>query len=914
MPSVAIEYYFINNIAELQIYSDSSLREKTEMVKKSKKNLVPALISLLLLLLTMSTASLAPNTKTMSATHQLESYLQGYTPNKIILYDLLDHVENASWWNLDPVWDNTPFGNDLGDHGAAKYEYNITLENGKFYPRVVLIRPNNSTGGFMKCDWYDATLPSQTPLFLKVEFGFAADADPKSKMFPYVYVFREDLLPEPGGDRYKIPDACYSGVLQTLLVDLTAYAGQTLNIGFCADKVDNDTPLSNLYLTKAYVLTPKTDEWSTKISREWLDYPNVFNLEFDLDLMYLLHATVNDMGAAPEHYLGEKFGTPEGDILYEGFIRTRHLMGMKYLAQQGAFKAFRLEELLEKYPGLVNASCVDSWGNTIYVEWLQPPRKWLSINNPSWQKYLKDAIKLAIDSGADGFLIDEIRSNVDIFIGGRGSYDNSSIEGFKDWLETHNLTKFYNAYRVLTVKSLDELTPAHIDYVHWGEHLYSTDERKLFDLYKEFTEDAVLQFWTETITEARAYAAGQGKEFVFTCNIPGNCTPEWKFEYDLVALLDYITFEGEYATTENVRNRWHGIYGYPEYSVLNPCHIVDRMPAINEIDASPLVKLKTAESYAAMGRGTDHFGLAGTWTAEGYVRSATNLSEVAKYSEFVLVNSIAYEHLSRELEPEMTTNAQPTTTILTYLGEENERLLAHIVNRDYNEESHDIESQPQFNLSIEIPQNFSLEGKNAYLISPDTPEVAELNYTVENGYLALEIPEVYIYSILIISDPILFESSRILHIANLWARDAKFDDVYISDIDETLRDALTAYNEGKYQEAKDLSLQVTDDIQNRIRLRDEIWVALIARELMGLEVENVKGIFYQGQYELASSMLAADLNYDGHINIGDIFIVAKAFQSRPGDEHWNATADIDKNSFVNIVDLYEVASRFGEAL
>jgi len=183
MPSVTIEYCSINNIAELQIYSDSLLREKTEMVKKLKKNLVPALISLLLLLLTMSTASLAPNTKTMSATHQLESYLQGYTPNKIILYDLLDHADEAEWY-AQPREEQIPFGEDLGDEGAVRYEYNVTLEDGKTYDRTVMVRPNINLTPQNWSDiegrWY-FELPNVTPLYLKAEWGFAPEDHPIEK-------------------------------------------------------------------------------------------------------------------------------------------------------------------------------------------------------------------------------------------------------------------------------------------------------------------------------------------------------------------------------------------------------------------------------------------------------------------------------------------------------------------------------------------------------------------------------------------------------------------------------------------------------------------------------------------------------------------------------------------------------------
>ena len=41
--------------------------------------------------------------------------------------------------------------------------------------------------------------------------------------------------------------------------------------------------------------------------------------------------------------------------------------------------------------------------------------------------------------------------------------------------------------------------------------------------------------------------------------------------------------------------------------------------------------------------------------------------------------------------------------------------------------------------------------------------------------------------------------------------------------------------------------------------------------------------------------LQTDLNGDGKVNIIDIYIVAKAFGSKPGDRNWNVVADLDKN-------------------
>ena len=60
--------------------------------------------------------------------------------------------------------------------------------------------------------------------------------------------------------------------------------------------------------------------------------------------------------------------------------------------------------------------------------------------------------------------------------------------------------------------------------------------------------------------------------------------------------------------------------------------------------------------------------------------------------------------------------------------------------------------------------------------------------------------------------------------------------------------------------------------------------------------------------------ISTDLNKDGTVNIQDIFIVAKAFQTKPGDENWDPRADLDGNDLVNIIDLYEVAKDYGKTV
>lgn len=58
--------------------------------------------------------------------------------------------------------------------------------------------------------------------------------------------------------------------------------------------------------------------------------------------------------------------------------------------------------------------------------------------------------------------------------------------------------------------------------------------------------------------------------------------------------------------------------------------------------------------------------------------------------------------------------------------------------------------------------------------------------------------------------------------------------------------------------------------------------------------------------------LFTDIDRNGNVNIQDLFTVAKAYQTKPGDEHWDPRADLDGNDLVNIIDLYEVAKDYGK--
>jgi parallel beta-helix repeat protein len=54
-----------------------------------------------------------------------------------------------------------------------------------------------------------------------------------------------------------------------------------------------------------------------------------------------------------------------------------------------------------------------------------------------------------------------------------------------------------------------------------------------------------------------------------------------------------------------------------------------------------------------------------------------------------------------------------------------------------------------------------------------------------------------------------------------------------------------------------------------------------------------------------------DVNHDGKVNILDVFVVAQAFGSKPGEPSWNAKTDFNNDGTVNILDIFLIAKYFG---
>ena len=93
--------------------------------------------------------------------------------------------------------------------------------------------------------------------------------------------------------------------------------------------------------------------------------------------------------------------------------------------------------------------------------------------------------------------------------------------------------------------------------------------------------------------------------------------------------------------------------------------------------------------------------------------------------------------------------------------------------------------------------------------------------------------------------------------------------------------------------------------------------ALVAQWQAGLmEVVSPADQLFSKRWAIPPWMyeLTTDLNFDGKVGIQDLFVVAAAFGSNPGDPRWEMEGDIDGDFYVGIKDIYAVARDFGKSV
>jgi rhodanese-related sulfurtransferase len=96
---------------------------------------------------------------------------------------------------------------------------------------------------------------------------------------------------------------------------------------------------------------------------------------------------------------------------------------------------------------------------------------------------------------------------------------------------------------------------------------------------------------------------------------------------------------------------------------------------------------------------------------------------------------------------------------------------------------------------------------------------------------------------------------------------------------------------------------------------DNNYTDTLRLEVIKGNLSVVENITFLGNTPLIvqlGSRTSGDINDDGTVDIYDAIMLANAYNSRPGDPNWNATADINNDGTIDIYDAIILASNYGK--
>jgi hypothetical protein len=138
-----------------------------------------------------------------------------------------------------------PWGTDDPVAGCAKYLWNAEIEDGSTLPRATYLRPPDN--GFVH-GMLTLQIPPGKTVVLEAKFGFLSDSPADSRINFSIAYAKGIQLPS-----LFTTEKAYDGAIQTATVDLSVFAGQTLNLFLKVDSVSGHPP-GDPFLQEARVL------------------------------------------------------------------------------------------------------------------------------------------------------------------------------------------------------------------------------------------------------------------------------------------------------------------------------------------------------------------------------------------------------------------------------------------------------------------------------------------------------------------------------------------------------------------------------------------------------------------------------------------------------------------------------------
>ncbi|HEX7364975.1 MAG TPA: hypothetical protein VF366_07415 [Dehalococcoidia bacterium] len=136
-----------------------------------------------------------------------------------VAYDFVENAATAEWWTkIGSTITPLPFPGPISDKGYANYQYNIKLNDGNTYTRVLQTHPQWVDNGWISGKYSGVYVPPGSKLRIKV--GLIQNASAGNVIFNIGKL----------GDVATInTNVWYAGGVKVLESDLSAYAGQTID-------------------------------------------------------------------------------------------------------------------------------------------------------------------------------------------------------------------------------------------------------------------------------------------------------------------------------------------------------------------------------------------------------------------------------------------------------------------------------------------------------------------------------------------------------------------------------------------------------------------------------------------------------------------------------------------------------------
>ncbi len=269
-------------------------------------------------------------------------------------------------------------------------------------------------------------------------------------------------------------------------------------------------------------------------------------------------------------------------------------------------------------------------------------RHWMSLLSPTWQRHITDLAKAAVDSGVDVLTIDTWSLNFDVANGRtNGDFSKYSMAGFRDYLQGRYAAAELAAAGIADINAFDYAAFIRDGY----RQAYLTgDRRRDVPFYQDFLDfqlEASRKFWSDLMTEVRAYAAAQGHKVYFSDNAAGDLTTNLALAEDLDGFISEFDF-GEPPASRTVAAH-KLVRSLGKYSGLQTNCADAALYA--RPDVAELMKLYTAEAYASGGFTYVPYADMLTGTARWNLHYAA-LDGLYSYYDFIAGSPFVYDGLT----------------------------------------------------------------------------------------------------------------------------------------------------------------------------------------------------------------------------------------------------------------------------